>query len=397
MFAAAGISNVADFIIVLFFPDPMSFKFLFYTLLFLACSAFAYGQTTYIFAGTFNRDAAKEGIAVYKLNPANRWLEKTASIRGILNPSFLAIGGDPRYIYACTETQTEHSGYVSSFRFDPSKGTLQFINRQKCSGDNPVYLTTDRDNKFLLSANYTGGALDVFPILADGSIGEMIQTIAYKEGSAATKRQQQAHPHSVIFSPDQDYILVPDLGADLIRSYRFDPLQQQPVIAKSQMLFKAAAASGPRHICFHPNKRNVYCIEEISGTVTNYEALKGRLRVVQKVSLHRGAIGDYNSADIHISPDGKFLYASNRGNENNLAYYRIDPNGILHFVDYHPVLGDHPRMFAISPDGRLLVVANQLSGKLNVFGRNTQSGNLSPTGQRIDMENPSCVQIRTYP
>jgi len=353
-------------------------------------------QTTYVFVGTFNRDKQKEGIAVYTLDEKSGELLKVQSVTGILNPSFLAIGSDSNFLYACTESQTPQSGYINSFRFDKQTGRLTELNRQKTGGENPVYLTTSKDNRFLLSTNYTEAGLDVFLLNNNGTVGNRIQTIQYKEGSGATEGQDISHSHSVIFSPDQGYVLVPDLGADEIRSYRFNSSLAQPVSTESYRQNRAALGSGPRHICFHPNQKNVYCVEEIGGSLSYYQFHKGKLRLKQRVMLHNSSTGKHSSADVHISPDGKFLYASNRGDENNIAIFSIRPNGRLQLVDYQSTMGNHPRMFALSPQGQFLVVANQFSNNLRVFKRNERTGKLTPTGQDIPIESPSCVQIKTY-
>lgn len=374
----------------------MKLKAFIQLLIILLLSALTFGQTTYVFVGTFNRDKQKEGIAVYKLNGKNGQLTKVHSVYGILNPSYLALGPGNDHLFACTETQTKNSGYISSFRFDKRTGKLYELNRQKTGGDNPVYLTTSKDGKFLLSVRYTESGLDVFPLASNGKIESRVQTFAYREGSNATKGQDISHSHSVIFSPDFDYVLIPDLGADEIKSYKFDASFREPVIQESYIANKAPKASGPRHICFHPNKKNVYCVEEIGGAVSNYAFSDGKLRLIERLMLHPGENGDHGSADIHISPDGKFLYASNRGDENNIAIFSIDENGKLKFIAYQPTLGNHPRMFGISPDGNYLVVANQMTNNLIVFKRNKLTGKLKSTGQIIKIESPSCVQIQTY-
>lgn len=365
---------------------------IFFILIFANCT----GQSTYVFVGTFNRDKQKEGIAVYQLNEQNGQLTKVDSVYGILNPSFLAVGSDKNFLYACTESQTKNSGYINSFRFNKTNGKLTELNRQKTSGENPVYLTTFKNNKFLLSVNYTESSLDIFPLDTNGRIEQPIQTIAYKEGSNATGRQNVSHSHSVIFSPDYHYILIPDLGADEIKCYSFNPLLQKPVIQESYIKNTATLASGSRHICFHPNNKNVYCVEEIGGSVSNYEFDNGKLNFVERIMLHKDKKGDYNSADIHISPDGKFLYASNRGDENNIAIFSVAKNGKLKFVAYQATLGEHPRMFGISPDDTYLIVANQLSNSIRIFKKNKLTGKLTPTKQIIKIENPSCVQIEKY-
>jgi 6-phosphogluconolactonase len=374
----------------------MKLKIFILSLTILLYSNSIFAQTTYVFVGTYNHDKQKQGIVIYKQDNKSGYLIKVDSVVGILNPSYLAIGSNSNYVYACTESQTKNSGYINSFKFDKTIGKLSEINREKTSGENPVYLTTDKDNKFLVSVNYTESGLDVFSLAADGKIESRIQTITYKEGSNATERQNISHSHSVIFSPDFGYIFIPDLGADKIRTYQFSSSQAKPVIEESELEMDAAKASGPRHICFHPNKKNVYCVEEIGGSLSNYEFDNGHLILIETKKLHKVKNGAYSSADIHISPDGKFLYASNRGDENNIAIFSIGKNGMLQFVTYQSTYGNHPRMFGISPDGNYLVVANQLSNNLRVFKINKLTGKLKVTNQIIKIENPSCVQIKTY-
>lgn len=366
------------------------------TIITLLFPSFIFSQMTYVFVGTFNRSKEKEGIAVYKLDNQNGNLTKVQSISGILNPSYLTIGTDSSYLYACTESQTPNSGYINSFKFNAKAGQLTEINRQKTSGENPVYIAIDKENKFLLNVNYTESSLNVFLLSKNGSINKSVQTIAYKEGSNATERQNSSHSHSIIFSPGFEYILIPDLGADDIKTYPFNPSLSQPVITEKYVSNDATKGSGPRHICFHPNKKNVYCVEEIGGSLSNYEFDNGKLKLIERKMLHKVTNGGYNSADIHISPDGKFLYASNRGNENNIAIFKIVENGRLQFVSYQSTLGNHPRMFGISPNGEYLIVANQLSNNLKVFKRNQLTGELKATKQIIKIDNPSCVQIKTY-
>lgn len=375
----------------------MKFKTLFTIAGLLLFSILTYAQTTYVFVGTFNRDKQKEGIAVFKLNESNGHLTKVQSLTGILNPSFLAVGADSNYLYACTESQTKNSGYINSFKFNSTTGQLTEMNRQKTSGENPVYLTTFKNNSFLLSVNYTESGLDIFPLNSNGEIESLIQSITFTEGSNATERQNLSHSHSVIFSPDFNNILIPDLGADEIKTYSFNALQKQPVNVASLIKNTTAPASGPRHICFHPNNKNVYCVEEIGGAVSNYAYNNGQLQLIERIILHKSSNADYNSADIHISPDGKFLYASNRGDENNIAIFSISNKGTLKFVAYQSTYGNHPRMFGISPDGNYLIVANQLSNNLRIFKRDKRTGKLKVTNQIIKIENPSCVQIKNYP
>jgi 6-phosphogluconolactonase len=188
---------------------------------------------------------------------------------------------------------------------------------------------------------------------------------------------------------------LPDLGADKIRCYQFDETQKKPLIEAKVPFTKTDLESGPRHLTFHPNQKFGYCIEEMSGTVSVYQYENGTLNKIQRVNIHPDNITEgFESSDIHISPDGKFLYATNRGKENNIAIFSIAENGFLTNIGYQSTLGKHSRVFAIDETGKFLIVTNVESGNVVVFKRNPKTGLLKKAGKEIKMANVSCVQIR---
>ncbi|PSL24983.1 lactonase family protein [Chitinophaga ginsengisoli] len=363
-------------------------------LLAILANSFTYAQTTYLFVGSYNDAKDKDGIYIYRMDMESGRLDKVCTFSAIMNPSYLTLSANGQYIYACTETRTAGMGSVSSYRFDRQQRLITLLSKQPSGGDNPVYLTVHKSGRWLVNGNYTGGSLSVFPLNSDGTIGAAVTVIPFTD-SSITERQKSSHIHSTVFSPAQDYVFTPDLGADKIRRFIFDASQAKPLQADS--FIRTTPGSGPRHFTFHPNGRFAYCIEELSGSVTAYKYNKGRLESLQRLMTHDSVPRSfYSSADIHISPDGRFLYASNRGVENNIAIYSIHKNGTLSHVGYESVLGDHPRNFLIDPSGKFLIVANQLSGNVVVFKRNAQTGLLTKTGVDIKIQGPSCLQIRTY-
>jgi 6-phosphogluconolactonase (cycloisomerase 2 family) len=363
-------------------------------LLALLANGFICAQTTYLFVGSYNDAKDKDGIYIYRMDMESGKLDKVCTFSAILNPSYLTLSSDGQYVYACSETRTAGLGSVSSYRFDRQQGSITLLSKQPSGGDNPVYLTLHKSGRWLVNGNYTGGSISVFPLNGDGTIGAAVTVIPFTD-SSITDRQKSAHIHSTVFSPAQDYIFTPDLGADKIRRFTFDASQAKPLQPDS--FIRTTPGSGPRHFTFHPNGRFAYCIEELSGSVTAYGYNKGRLDSLQRVMTHDNEPRSlYSSADIHISPDGRFLYASNRGVENNIAIYSINKNGTLTLAGYEPVQGDHPRNFLIDPTGKFLIVANQISGNVVVFQRNAQTGLLTKTGIEVKMQGPSCLQIRTY-
>ncbi|WP_268847424.1 lactonase family protein [Flavobacterium aestivum] len=357
-----------------------------------------YSQNTYVFVGSYNWNKSKKGIYVFRLDTITGTLKKITTVKNILNPSYLTVSPNGNYIYACTDTKTPNAGNVSSFEFKPQHKTLTFINSQKSGGENPVYLSVHKNGKWLVNANYTEGSVSVYPIASDGKISPITQKISYSEGSINKERQDRSHVHSSVFTPDHDYVFLPDLGADKIRCYQFDSLQKEPLQEASYSFTPAVLGSGPRHFTFHPNGKFAYCIEELTGTVSAYKYVNGKLDNIQRIAAHSDEFTDgFNSGDIHISPDGRFLYASNRGEENNIAIFSIENNGTLKTVGYQPILGRTPRIFAIDSHGKFVIVANQSTGNLVVFKRDSVTGLLNKSGKEMKVKNASCVQIKEYP
>ncbi len=356
-----------------------------------------YSQEKYVFFGSFNRDKTAEGIYVYILDTISGNLSKVTSLKGVLNPSYLTLSPNGKFLFACTESKTVNAGSVSSFEFNPINKTLTYINNQSSGGENPVYLTVHKNGKWLINANFTEGSLSVYPISVEGNIDSIVQNIQFTEGSIDKERQNRAHIHSAVFSPNFDYIFCPDLGADKIRCYKFENEKNKPLETPEKPYTESTLGSGPRHFTFHPNGKFAYCIEELLGTISVYNYNEGILDSLQRIKTHPKNIKEgFESSDIHISPDGKFLYATNRGKENNIAIFSIQNDGQLSIVDYQSTMGKHPRIFAIDESGKFLIVSNVNSGNVIVFRIDTKTGLLKKTGKEITIKNVSCVQIRNY-
>ncbi|WP_262487241.1 lactonase family protein [Chryseobacterium arthrosphaerae] len=201
----------------------------------------------------------------------------------------------------------------------------------------------------------------------------------------------------LFFSPDFNYVFLPDLGADKIRAYRFNAEKNEPLQPAEIPFIQAALGSGPRHLTFHPNGKFAYCIEEMGGAVSAYAYGNGTLENIQRISTHSDDHKEnFESSDVHISPDGRFLYASNRGDENNIAIFAIQNNGTLKTVGYQPTGGKHPRVFAIDSTGKFVITTNAVSGTATVFRRNAENGLLKRAGGKVRMVGVSSVQIRKY-
>lgn len=354
-----------------------------------------YSQEAYVFFGSFNHDKNTEGIYVYKLDTISGKLSKITTLKNILNPSFITLSPNNKYLFACTESKTQNAGSVSSFEFTPKNKTLTFINSQKSSGENPVYVTVHKNGKWLINGNYTEGSVSVYPISEDGTIKPISQNIQFLEGSINPERQNSSHIHSAVFSPNFDYVFLSDLGADKIRCYKFENEKKEPLLIPEEKLTKTTLGSGPRHFTFHPNGEFAYSVEELTGTINVYKYEKGKLDSIQRINTHSKKYKEnFESSDIHISPDGLYLYASNRGKENNIAIFEIKADGKLKIVGYQSTFGKHPRIFAIGETGKFLIATNTISGNVFVFKRNIKTGLLKKVGKKLEIKNVSCVLIR---
>lgn len=364
-------------------------------ILLLLFSINAFAQNTYVFFGSYNKNQIKEGIYVYQLDTVSGRLSKVTSVK-VGNPSYLTVAANG-ILYACTNTKTPNDGSVSAYKFDPKNKSLRFMNKQDSGGENPVYLSADASGKWLVNANYTEAGVSVHSLNQDGSISETLQNFKYTEGSVDPEKQASSHIHSCVFAPDYKYIFLPDLGADKIRAYAFNADKDQPLQSIAIPFTATTPGSGPRHFTFHPNSKFAYCIEEISGAISAYTYSNGTLNKLQRIYTHPETLDrEFESSDVHISPDGKFLYASNRGKENNIAIFSIAGDGTLKLVGYQSTLGNHPRIFAIDPSGKFLISTNVNSSNVIVFKRDPVTGLLTKTGKETTIKHVSCVQIAKY-
>ena len=353
-------------------------------------------QNFNLFVGTYTNSGSK-GIYVYRFNAATGKARLVSNTDNAANPSYLALSPDKRFLYVVNETNGDNPGKVSAYAFNKNTGKLKFINQQLTGGDDPCYITVHKNNRWVLVANYSGGSASVFGLNANGSLKPYAQLMQDSGKSVNAARQDKAHVHSTIFSPDQDFVFTPDLGMDKIMVYKFNPAAKRPLQPSIPSFVQSEPGSGPRHLTFHPNKRFAYVIEELSGMVSAYKYNNGKLTSIQRLAAHpAGYTGEIGSADIHVSPDGKFLYASNRGEENTITIFAVNAStGRLSLKGYQSTLGEAPRNFIIDPTGNYLIAANQQTNNIVIFKRNKQTGMLTATGEQIKVPKPVCLQMST--
>lgn len=368
------------------------------TILLLLATCFVFGQNhskTFLFVGSYTSGEKAEGIVVFDFDTETGELKEVEKEDNLINPSFLSISPNGKFLYACTETRLETHGSVSAFKIDASTGELTFLNKQTAGGRNPVHLIVHPTNKYVIVSNYTDAGISVFECNADGSLQPSSQLIEFEGSSVIKGRQDKAHIHSSNLSPDSEYVFSPDLGSDKIRAFRFDHKNLLTVV--DSLTINTDKGSGPRHFTFHPNQPFAYCVDELSGTVSFYSYNNGQLSLSDTYASYEFKQEKYASSDIHISPDGKFLYVSNRQDENSISIFGINQNnGKLKLKSHQSTSGNIPRSFVIDPTGKYLIVANQTSNDLVIFSRNFETGLLTQIGKKVGLKSPSSLKMIKY-
>ncbi|WP_256730561.1 lactonase family protein [Burkholderia pseudomallei] len=352
-----------------------------------------------LLVGTYT-GSGSDGIYVYRFDTDSGRVSPVSSAKAE-NPSYLVASRDGRHVYAVNELPGDAGpasvrGGVSAFDFDAKTGALKFVNRVSAQGNDPCYLSLSPDGRYLVVANYSvasdpGGSFSVFPVEATGALGAAVLNV-HHEGTGPVKgRQDGAHVHSTVFSPDGKYLFVQDLGADKLYSYRYTPDGSRGLIGPTESRYTLAkAGSGPRHLVFGENGRFAYVTNELNASVDVYRYDDGRLAHVETVPMTApGFAGKVGGGALHLSPDGRFLYATNRGDANDIVIYAVNAaDGKLTLVGRQSSLGKTPREFAIDPSGKWLIVGNQDSDSMFVFRRDIASGRLEPNPARIRIDKP---------
>lgn len=345
-----------------------------------------------VYIGTYTH-AQSKGIYVGRFDERTGKLSALELAAKTANPSFLAVSPNGRYLYAVNELDSfegKKSGAVSAFAIDPG-GKLDFLNQAATRGGAPAYVSLDKSGRYVLIANYNGGNIIVFPVEKNGSLGAATAFVQDKGHSVNPIRQTKPYAHSINVSPDNRFAIVADLGLDKVEVFRF---QQGKLTPNDPPYATVKPGSGPRHFVFSPDGKFVYVESEMGSTLTvfTYDAARGVLGRVQTISsLPPDFKGKSTGAEVQILPSGRFLYASNRGNDTIAVFAVNRPTGMLKPVEYVPSGGKTPRMFALDPSGHFLIAAHQDSNNIVIFRINQATGKLTPTGQQVDLSMPVCV------
>jgi len=350
-----------------------------------------------LFIGTYTRDGRSHGIYSLRLNLVTGALTAPVLAAEAQNPTFLALHPDKRHLYACGElraTKDQPQGGVGAYAIDVAAGTLDFLNQQPTGDGATTHVAIDATGRMAMAANYGAGYVCALPIDAAGRLGERS---AYLEltGPLGPNQpgQDKPHAHSVTVSPDNRYVFACTLGLDRVYGFKIDPAKA--TLGPASSPFTATPAGvGPRHSKFSADGRFFYVVNELGGSICvfAYDAARGSLTLRQTISsLPTGFRGVNTSAEIRLSPDGRFVYASNRGPDNLAVFARDPAAGTLTLVEIVPSGGKHPRNFALSPDGRWLLCANRDTDNVVVFRVDVVTGRLTPTANSATIAQPVCV------
>src|SRR5271165_6345795 len=361
----------------------------------------AQGGKYVFYVGTYTEDGTNsKGIYAYRYDANTGDIAPLGVAAETTNPSFVAVSPNGRFLYAVNEVgnyKGPNSGGVSAFAVDRATGKLTFLNEVPSRGADPCYITVDKTGKFVLVANYTGGSVAVFPVLADGRLGEASAFVQHAGHGQDPQRQEGPHAHSIDLSPDNRFAIVDDLGLDETLVYKFDS-SKGSLTPNDPAFAKAAPGAGPRHFALHPNGKFAYVIDEMASAVSafNYDPASGVLHPLQTIStLPKDFTGASTNTDaeIEVHPSGKFLCASSRGHDS-VAVFAIDPSqGTLTLIEIVPAKGKTPRSFGIAPGGSFLFVTNEESNNVVVFRIDHKTGRLTPTGQELQVSAPVCVKF----
>jgi 6-phosphogluconolactonase len=354
-----------------------------------------------LYVGTYTDDGRVEGVYLTQLNTGTGELRYLGQVDAGKNPTFLAIHPNGRTLYAVNEVSDyggKSSGAVTALAIAGDSGTLTKLTEQPSMGAAPCYVSVDRSGRALLVANYMGGNVAMFPILDNGSLGAAARVVGHRGTGPNKERQEAPHAHCIIPDPSNRFALAADLGADRVFVHDLDADRTSMRIVEDAG-GAAKPGAGPRHLTFHPRLPLVYVANELDSTVSTlrFDRERGTLSYVDSRStLPDGWTGTNYPADIHLSRAARTLYVSNRGHNSIAVFTVATGTGALTLDQVISTDGDWPRNFSLDPSERWLLAANQRSGTIVVFARDTDSGRLRRTGNRLSLPSPVCLRFRAH-
>jgi 6-phosphogluconolactonase len=342
------------------------------------------------YVGTYTTGESK-GIYRFNLDAETGKIDDIELAGEMGNPTYLAISKDNKYLYSVAKIENE--GGIAAFSIFGSSGDLGLLNYQVTEGAPPCHLSLDSKNNYVLSANYHKGQIIAFPLNSDGSIDNPSSEAFHKGSGPNEKRQNKAYAHYVSLTPDEKYVCAVDLGIDKMVVYEF----KEGILTESEeRTLTVRPGSGPRHLAFHPSNKFAYILTELTSEVIalEYSAADNTFRELQYApALPEDFTGENLGSAIQVSPDGKFLYTSNRGHES-IAVFKIDTDtGKVQCIQHVSTEGVHPRDFSLDPTGSYLIVANQNTNNLVPFKVDKETGKLTRTAEVVNIPSPVCIKF----
>ncbi|WP_374606459.1 lactonase family protein [Thermomonas sp.] len=363
----------------------------------------AQSQSLDLLVGSYT-DGDSAGLYLYAFDAGTgRIAAQPKQALRVHNPSWLVVAPDQRNVYAVNENgpgNADPVGRVTRFSLS-STHVLEEQERVTSLSDHPTHASLSADARHLFVANYSGdaqpgGLLTVLPVDAQGKLGNATQVQSYQASNADPARQASSHVHAATVSPDGRHVLVADLGGDRVYVYRYAPGQdaERPLHAAKPAHVQFPAGSGPRHVAFSADGRHAYVTLEMTGQVVELDFDDGAARLRRIVDLAPvGFTGAHGAGAIHLSADGRFLYAVNRGDDHHIVVFSVGDDGALSLLQRRPTEAASTREFAISPDGRFLLLAIQGANAIAVLRRDPDSGLLGETVQTLALPRPSYLQF----
>ena len=350
-----------------------------------------------LYVGTFSVRGS-EGIYAFTFDRAKQTLKLLQTVPSLESPTFLAIHPTGKYLYSVNRGKADladQGGSVSAYGIDHVTGRLSGLNHKSSYGEGPCYVEVDKTGKYLAVAHYNEGNLTILSLFKDGQIGGVSDAKKYSGSSITPERQESPHAHAAVFSQDNKFLYVTDLGTDKIYTYTFNEAEGT-LQASADPEVGVSPGAGPRHLAIHPTGNYLYLSEELTSSVGVFSVDKtsGDLTIMKDsvASLPQNFTGNNSSADIHTDVTGRYLYMSNRG-ADIISIYTIGEDGNITLTGHESSGGKTPRNFLIDPKGEYLFAANQDSDSINIFRINQKNGKLTPVGKPIAVPSPVCLKL----
>lgn len=338
-----------------------------------------------IIVGTYTNSekCGSGGIYIFDFDEDTYKYNLKFHTENVINPSFVSLSPDKKFLFSVNEDGDKST--ITSFSIDEADGRLIKKDQKKTQGEDPAFLISDDQN--IITANYSGGSINIFKRFEDGKLSEVCQNIKFEGVGVNPKRQEKSHIHQVQFSPDHQYVLATDLGLDKIYVFKYHQSGEN-VLEKIEE-FDVKKGSGPRHIAFDKTGKLIYLVQELSGDLSVLSFNEGKIELIQEETLlSRKVRFHFRAADIHLSENEKFLYVTNRDDADDITTFKILKDGKVKKVQQIKTTGRNPRNFAISPNNKLVLIANQDTNRINIFTRDLKTGELTSTKKSVPVCSP---------